>query len=258
MRIVTATLLVARQAMGQSARGLRLVALSLLTFVPLMLTALIVSVEETIQFSTFAGITLFFSFQIIVPLLALILGVSVLGDEIEGRTLTYLYTRPLPRPVYFIGRMLGLGCFFGILLAISLAGSAALFGSDLNFDARHIASATFIGLVAFGVYLAIFAAIRTILKPALYVGFLWIFVVEGIVSKIPNSGAPRSSVWHHVMVVFTDQFDEFLFPGKVRAMADVGDPGQSMWMLAAIFAGAIAVAVIRLQTTEQRLPAAVA
>ena len=98
MRFLISFLLIARHAMAQSARGLRLVALSLLAMVPLLLTALIVSVDNTIEFSTFANVTLFVSYQVIIPLLALILGVSVLGDEIEGRTLTYLYTRPLPRP----------------------------------------------------------------------------------------------------------------------------------------------------------------
>jgi ABC-type transport system involved in multi-copper enzyme maturation permease subunit len=32
-----------------------------------------------------------------VPLLALILGASVVAEEIEDRTLTYLFTRPVPR-----------------------------------------------------------------------------------------------------------------------------------------------------------------
>lgn len=258
MRYLISFLLIARHAMGQSARGLRLVALSLLAIVPLLLTALIVSVDHTIAFSTFANVTLFVSYQVIIPLLALILGVSVLGDEIEGRTLTYLYTRPLPRPVFYLGRLFGIGCFYALILVVSLGGSVALFAPHVDLQTAHIVSATGIGLAAFFVYLAVFAAIRTLMKPALYAGFLLIFVVEGAFSKAPDSGAANATVWRHVMVLFTDRFDEFRFPIEVGRMAESGDPGQSLWTLAAIFLGALAFAVIRLQTTEQRLPAAVA
>jgi ABC-type transport system involved in multi-copper enzyme maturation permease subunit len=40
----------------------------------------------------------------VLPLAALFFATSLVADEVEGRTLTYLITRPLTRPSVFVGK----------------------------------------------------------------------------------------------------------------------------------------------------------
>ena len=44
--------------------------------------------------------------QVIVPLIALVMASSVIAEEIEDRTITYLFTRPTPRASILLGRWL--------------------------------------------------------------------------------------------------------------------------------------------------------
>ena len=50
--------------------------------------------------------SLFLVLQIMVPLAAVIGGAAVISEEIDDRTITYLLTRPIPRPSILLGRWL--------------------------------------------------------------------------------------------------------------------------------------------------------
>ncbi|MDA0948111.1 MAG: ABC transporter permease [Planctomycetota bacterium] len=60
--------------------------------------------------------------QIIAPLVGLVLGSVVISEEVEARTITFIFTRPVHRSALFIGRWLAVG----LLAAGLLGGSAAL------------------------------------------------------------------------------------------------------------------------------------
>ena len=44
--------------------------------------------------------------RFIVPILGVFYGTSLIADEVEDRTLTYLFTRPIPRAAVIIGKYL--------------------------------------------------------------------------------------------------------------------------------------------------------
>ena len=101
-------LLVARHAIRQTFGGGRFVGLLILLAIPLLISLVVLGAQKgdpAHQFQAFTRLVCYLIYQVEVPLLALILGVGVFGDEIEGRTITYLYTRPLPRPVIYLGRI---------------------------------------------------------------------------------------------------------------------------------------------------------
>ena len=48
---------------------------------------------------------LFLILQVVAPLISLTVGSSVVTEEIESRTLTYIFTRPTNRAAFFVGRL---------------------------------------------------------------------------------------------------------------------------------------------------------
>ena len=54
--------------------------------------------------------------QFVVPVLALILGSAVVAEEVEDRTIIFLFTRPSPRMTILLGRWLASLAILGVLL----------------------------------------------------------------------------------------------------------------------------------------------
>lgn len=59
--------------------------------------------------------------QIIAPLIGLILGSTVISEEVEARTITYIFTRPVHRATLFLGRWLATALVAALLLSTSTA-----------------------------------------------------------------------------------------------------------------------------------------
>ncbi len=54
-----------------------------------------------------------FYLQFSVPLLGMFYGTALIADEVEDKTITYLFTRPVSRGAVLVGKYLAyLGCFF--------------------------------------------------------------------------------------------------------------------------------------------------
>lgn len=259
MNALTGVLLVARQTVRQTLRGPRLLGLGLLAALPALLAFVIVGFARDAGFDAFAMTTLFVVYQGLVPLLGLILGVSVLGDEVEGRTLTYLYTRPLPRPVFFAGRLFGLGIPFALVLALGVGAATLLYARRVHLGPGHIWTTVWVALAGFAVYLALFAALRAFFRRALGIGFVLAFMFEGMVSKAPDSAIADYSIWRHLAVTFTNAVEEFGFPRGIHEMGFLAeDPADSRFALLAVFLVALGLGLWRVQAQEVRLPAAVA
>jgi hypothetical protein len=71
--------------------------------------------------------------QMMVPLAAVIGGAAVISEEIDDRTITYLLTRPIPRPSILLGRWLAT---LTILFAFVGTSIAAL-GAVVEYKAAH-------------------------------------------------------------------------------------------------------------------------
>lgn len=260
-----ATFLVARNTMARHLRTARFWLMTVLSSVPFWI-ALIAGGELQHFFDT----TLFLSYQVVLPLLGLIMGVSVLQDEIEGRTITYLYTTPMSRASVFLGRLLGTYAAFAPLLFLSVLGSGLVYtdaGAELGM--RRAAQSDFLtahqmwataafAAAGFLVYLTFFASLRAILKKAFGIGFILTFLVEGAVSKIPQGDIAQLSVWRHVALGFLKTFEEWP-SGFTKMFPELGHPGGGEWRtLLVIFVGALVVGLWAVREREVRLPASVA
>ncbi len=71
-----------------------------------------------------------FYLQFIVLMLALFYGTSIVSEEVENKTLTYLTTRPLAKPAILLGKY---GAYTARSIVLVVAGVVASF-LILNFD----------------------------------------------------------------------------------------------------------------------------
>lgn len=125
-----------------------------------------------------------------VPVLGVFYGTSLIADEVEDKTITYLFTRPIAREAVLIGKYLAyLACTIFVvlpsivlvwILVIPMGGSLGTNFLDLVKD---------LGIVAAGlaVYGALFAFIGAYFKRPLLIGLAFIFGWETAVIAFPGS-----------------------------------------------------------------------
>ena len=259
------TLLVARNTWARHVGTARFWLLTLVSSVPFWIALSVGGPVEHI-YSTMLMVV----YQAVLPLLGLILGVSVLQDEIEGRTITYLYTTPASRATVFLGRLLGTYAAFVPLLFLSVLGAGFVYtetGARLGFRRDPLSgfltpeqmwSAAALAAAGFLVYLTFFASLRALVRRAFGIGFLLAFVLEGAVSKIPHGDIALFSVWRHVSLGFLRTLEDW--PRWLTHMfPELGDPGGGEWRtLLGIFVVALVVGLWTVREREVRLPSSVA
>jgi ABC-2 type transport system permease protein len=142
-----------------------------------------------------AGPTIFglmmwvFFVQFSVPILGVFYGTSLIADEVEDKTITYLFTRPIPRSAVVMGKYLAyLACTIFVvlpavvviwLLIVPIGGSLAAGFPDLVKDLGLLA----LGLVVYG---ALFSLVGAVFKRPLLAGLIFIFGWETLVMALPG------------------------------------------------------------------------
>jgi len=123
-----------------------------------------------------------------IPMLGVFYGTSLIADEVDDKTLTYLFTRPVQRGAVLMGKYLAyLLCtslvvlpsimivYFLIVPFGEVAASFRLLLVDLGIMA--------LGLAAYG---ALFALVGTVLKRPLVVGLVFAFGWEQLAMLMPG------------------------------------------------------------------------
>ena len=130
---------------------------------------------------------------VIVPILGVFYGTSLMADEVEDRTLTYLFTRPIPRGAVLIGKYLAYLACTGLIVLPSVMVVFFLVmplgGGGLGAIARGFPDLLKdLGLLALGlaVYGAVFAFIGAQLKRPLLIGLFFIVGWEYVVLALPG------------------------------------------------------------------------
>jgi len=127
--------------------------------------------------------------RIIVPLLGVFYGTSLMADEVEDKTITYLFVRPVRRGAVLIGKYLAyLACTVFVvlpsvmlvyLLVVPIQGTLGGSFIDLLKDLAVLA----LGLAVYG---ALFAFIGAKFKRPLLVGLVFIFGWEQAALLFPG------------------------------------------------------------------------
>lgn len=127
--------------------------------------------------------------RVIVPVLGVFYGTSLIADEVEDKTITYLFTRPVRRSAILVGKYIAyLACTTlvvlpSIMLVYFLLVPFAQIGASfraLLIDLGLLA----IGLAAYG---AVFALVGVVVKRPLIAGLIFAFGWEQIALVIPGS-----------------------------------------------------------------------
>jgi len=130
-----------------------------------------------------------FFVRLAVPVLGVFYGTSLIADEVDDKTITYLFTRPIPRSAVLFGKYLAylasticvilpsvLICW---LLVVPMGGSLGPNFPDLAKDLGMLA----LGLVVYG---AVFAFVGAVMKRPLLAGLLFVLGWEFIIMLIPG------------------------------------------------------------------------
>lgn len=152
---------------GMSAAGMALIALTQVARPLAMGEGTRLTVDLGLSAITFLGL-----------MIVLLVGTSLVAKEIERRTIFNLLSRPVPRPVYLIGKWAGLtaalwsvaallGATLGLLLgALGHAGYAAALVEAVYLEALELAVVTAIAVM--------FSALSTPVLSALYTAGLFL------------------------------------------------------------------------------------
>lgn len=127
--------------------------------------------------------------RFVVPVLGVFYGTALIADEVDDKTITYLFTRPIPRPAVLFGKYLAyLACTVLLVLpsvvvlfflVVPLGGSIASAFPALVEDLGMLA----VGLAAYG---ALFALVGARMKRPLVTGLVFAFGWEPAVLLFPG------------------------------------------------------------------------
>ena len=130
-----------------------------------------------------------FYLRFTIPVLGVFYGTSLIADEVEDKTITYLFTRPIPKGAVLLGKYLAyMACTIFVVLPsvvivylciVPMRGSLGASFIDLLKDLTLLA----LGLAVYG---AVFAVIGARFKRPLLIGLIFIFGWEQLALAFPG------------------------------------------------------------------------
>jgi ABC-type transport system involved in multi-copper enzyme maturation permease subunit len=150
--------------------------------------------------SLFTNIIMIFYLQFLILILALFYGSSICSEELEGKTLTYLTTRPVSKSAIVLGKYAAY-----MLLAIGMVVVAVTL-SFLILNIERLPSlrlfrilARDLGVLALGLisYGAFFTFIGMVIKRSIFFGLLFSFGWENVLQYFPGS-TQRLAIAHYL------------------------------------------------------------
>lgn len=130
-----------------------------------------------------------FYLRFIVPVLGVFYGTALIADEVEDKTITYLFTRPIPRGAVLLGKYLAyVACTVCVVLPSMVLVWLLVVPIRGSLGASFLDAVKDLGLLAIGlaVYGALFAFVGAALKRPLLIGLFFIFGWEPAMMALPG------------------------------------------------------------------------
>lgn len=148
----------------------------------------------------FSNIIMLFNLQFLILILALFYGTSVCSEDVEGKTLTYLITRPVSKSSLVLGKYTAY-----TLLAIGMTVTGMIVSFlILNIDhlleiGRYKILLRYLGVLTAGLacYSAFFAFLGSFLKRSIFFGLIFSFGWENVIQYFPGS-TQRFAIAHYL------------------------------------------------------------
>jgi ABC-2 type transport system permease protein len=201
----------------------------------------------------FGGMIWLLYLRFIVPVLAVYYGTSLVADEVEDKTITYLFTRPIPRGAVMVGKYLAyLVCTVMVVLPSVMlvyflivplgGGSIAQTFPDLVKDLGLLA----LGLLSYG---ALSAWVGARFKRPMLMGLVFVFGWEQAVLIIPGYMRRFTVAWYLQSLVPHAQPSD----GIASLLQSVFRDNPSLPVaLTALFAMAAAFLFLAVRVVERR------
>jgi ABC-2 type transport system permease protein len=204
--------------------------------------------------AVFGMMVWWFFVRFTVPVLAVFYGTALMADEVEDKTLTYLFSRPIPRGSVLVGKYLaylvctGLVVLPSVMLVYflmvpgrggSVAATFPLLLADLGI--------LFLGLAVYG---AVFAFVGAYFKRPVLLGLVFLFGWEPMVLVVPGY-MKKFTVAHYLqaLVPHTMPADEGAASLLAGLFREAPSMTTSLGMLVVICAGFLWIAT---RTVERR------
>jgi ABC-2 type transport system permease protein len=126
--------------------------------------------------------------RFIVPVLGVFYGTSLIADEVEDKTITYLFTRPVRRGAVLLGKYLAYLVCTTLVVLPGVMVVYFLLVPLREIPASFVWLLTDLGLLAAGIatYGALFALVGALLKRPLVVGLVFAFGWEQLAMLMPG------------------------------------------------------------------------
>jgi ABC-type transport system involved in multi-copper enzyme maturation permease subunit len=189
----------------------------------------------------FNNIIMFFYLQMIILMLALFYGTSVCSEEVEGKTLPYLATRPLPRSAIVLGKYAAYTAItagmtaFGFVVSFLILAGGRPSGREVLEMLGHL-GVLMAGLAAYG---SLFTLFGSSLKRSVFFGLLFSFGWENVIQYFPGS-TQRLAIAHYLKSFLPPPA-----PGRFAFLTfrlEPTGPWLSLFVLASVTAGGLALA----------------
>jgi ABC-type transport system involved in multi-copper enzyme maturation permease subunit len=192
--------------------------------------------------------------RFIVPVLGVFYGTALIADEVEDKTITYLFTRPIPRGAVLIGKYLAyLACTVLLILPTVMivfflivplgGGSIGQAFPSLLTDLGMIA----IGLAAYG---SVFALVGARLKRPLVIGLVFAFGWEPTVMLIPGYLKQLTVAYYLQALVPHAMPADSSLGAILQVFNEVPPAGASLVALVIVAGGALWLAARTVETRE--------
>lgn len=175
--------------LGRLARAKKTLVLLAVQLLPVLFALVYVFFDDIDGLAIFSKTVERVMFPFLIPLAAIFYGGPALVDEMEGRTLTYLTLRPVPKPILFLGKWLAGTTMAAALvmlpivslLVIVMIAAGGTGGSSFGSIAQILAASA-LGTAA---YTAIFACLGAVAAKSLFPGIVYFVVFEMIFPLFP-------------------------------------------------------------------------
>ena len=126
--------------------------------------------------------------RFIVPVLGVFYGTALMADEVEDKTITYLFTRPIPRGAVLVGKYLAYLVCTGLVVLPSVMLVYFLVVPFAQIPGTFTQLVTDLALIGLGlaVYGALFALVGAWFKHPLLTGLVFVFGWEPVITVIPG------------------------------------------------------------------------
>jgi len=194
------------------------------------------------------AIVLFLHLQFLAPMTGLLFGIGILAEERSGGTLPYVFTRPSPRSSLVLGKFAASVLMGWVAISLSVGGVLLAYGSDApaGFGMRAIGAV----LLVTPAYLGVFALLSALTRWGLLIGFVYAFLIEGLLSLIPGMVREATLLYYSRSIIakwVEKQQLGLLAFGERRVGAD---PELSVIVLISVTVVALVASVLVVRTKE--------